>query len=291
MSLNQKDLAQIAQLVAGMLQMAPAQVAAPTVAPVPAAHVPASVQVAPTVPSAPRPVPVVPNNAPTNAELYSKIGVRKDSRMTLPVGMFREYTRVVLIFPNGAEIAADKDVEGRGRISRKFALENSGAVAGQYLTYHPRGGGYFIVSVTGTPAPVSQVAPIAQNVPAAPVVSSFADSWARIFGGATAAPAAQTSQNGAAPEKVKKPRSAKQLANDERLRTEAKNRKAAAASGVVAAGTRADVASVPVTPMYAVPQTLPAGLPGFNQGARPVPVPNVGARQMQFAGVVPVPVK
>lgn len=301
--MKQSDIQQIAALVAQMLtgQAQPAQTVAAqtTAAPVAAQAQPAQ--------TSPRPSPIVPDARP-DAELYAKIGIRKDSRMTLPVGMFKSWSSVVLIFPDGFQMGAQKDVEGRGRISRKEALAHSGAQPGQYFTFHEQTPGYFIVNVTGTPAALAQtngqptpvplasaplgfdrpaaltvqlptVPPAAQTTaaPTVPALSgNFAEAFARLF---QAQPAAQ-----AQPEKVKRTRSPKQLANDERLRQEARNRKAAEASGVVANGQ-------PLTPIYAIPQTLPQGLPGFNAGARPVPVPNVGAAQMQFAGVSPVPVK
>jgi hypothetical protein len=159
-TINPSDVASIvaavlAQLGYSVADDASARVAQSTSQPRATSHKGQTAPVAVPLPgsaftSAPTPAPVAHDTSRKGPDgLHALIGGEKDSRIKLPKGLFQTgYSTVVLVFDDGHEEAISEDTEGRGRISRKVACEHSNASEGQYLSFAPRGDGYFDVSVS-----------------------------------------------------------------------------------------------------------------------------------------------
>lgn len=190
----------------------------------------------PSRPTAPAPVKVTQgtDERPNYGDFSCKVGA---NRTKLPMGMFEGFANIILIMPDGVERGLNTDKEGRARLqvsetNRIGAYEGNG----HHLVFTRVDGepGVYDVSIYTPKALRQSMVNVRDIRPVAPSPINLE--------GAFDAPPAQG--------KVKRPRSAAQLANDARLGALATARHAAVSDTVVAHGTREQALSVRPTPIY-----------------------------------------
>jgi hypothetical protein len=160
---------------------------------------------------------------PDFGDFYVKVGDKagyRPNRSKLPQGMFEGFDAIVCNLPTGESVVCNKDVEGRGRLN-KAQLDSMRVEAGHTLVFTRVEDGVFDVEIVGdaqtqTRTQAQRPAARRNTSPVLDLPDLDDEFWADDNTQAQT----QTRANG----KVKRARSAAQLANDAKLRERANMR-------------------------------------------------------------------